>query len=325
MKHIQMTSTAYSIPAAGAGWSRRLGSLALIVLAAATLSACDSKEKKPGQALASVNGEEITVLQLNEELQRSGVGAGQQEQASKQLLEALIDRQLLLAEAAKDKTERDPKVMQAIERAKAMIVAQAYMQKRIGTIARPDKAEVSTYFEQNPVLFAQRKVLEMRQLVLATKDVGDDLKKATDSFKSLDEAAAWLDSHQVRYARSSVARSTSDLPPELSTKLLSIQRGQLFFVREGERTLLNVISDIKDAPATLEAAAPQIEQVLYNKKMKAAADAEVARLRSGAKIDYLNKSMAPGTAPAAPAAPATASPAATSSEDANARGVAGLK
>jgi EpsD family peptidyl-prolyl cis-trans isomerase len=78
-----------------------------------------AKEKKPGQALASVNGDEITVLQLNEELQRAGVQAGQQEVASKRLLEGLIDRQLLVAEATKEKLDRDPKVVQAIERARA--------------------------------------------------------------------------------------------------------------------------------------------------------------------------------------------------------------
>ncbi|HEU4371913.1 MAG TPA: SurA N-terminal domain-containing protein, partial [Telluria sp.] len=81
-----------------------------LIVAAAGLSACGNKASasKPGQALASVNGEEITVLQLNEELQRAGVGAGQQDAAGKQLLQALIDRQLLQHEAAREKLERDP-------------------------------------------------------------------------------------------------------------------------------------------------------------------------------------------------------------------------
>ncbi|MES2349838.1 MAG: EpsD family peptidyl-prolyl cis-trans isomerase [Pseudomonadota bacterium] len=319
-----MTTVAQSTPAV------RLACAALALVAVAGLSGCDSKEKKPGQALASVNGDEITVLQLNEELQRAGVGASQQDAASKQLLESLIDRQLLQSEAARDKTDRDPKVMQAIERAKAMIVAQAYLQKRVGTIARPDKAEVAAYFEKNPGFFTQRKTLEMRQLVLASKDVSDDLRKAIDGFKSIDEAAAWLDSHQVRYGRGQVSRTTADLPPEFSAKLLSMSKGQLFIVREGERTLLNVISDVKETPVTLEVAAPQIEQFLYNKKLKSATDAEVARLRAGAKIEYLNKTLAPkeATPPAAPAASPAASSAessASAAADANARGVAGLK
>jgi hypothetical protein len=83
---------------------------AALILVAATLSACGdkAKEKKPGQALASVNGEEVTVLQLNEELQRAGVTAAQQDTASKQLLQVLIDRQLLQEAAAKEKPRPRP-------------------------------------------------------------------------------------------------------------------------------------------------------------------------------------------------------------------------
>lgn len=82
----------------------RLLCAALVLLAAAGLSACGDKEKKPGQSLASVNGKEITILQLNEELQRAGVQSAQQANASKQLLESLIDRQLLQNEAEKEKS-----------------------------------------------------------------------------------------------------------------------------------------------------------------------------------------------------------------------------
>ena len=150
--------------------STRLAGTALLMLALA-LAGCGNKEKKAGQSLASVNGEEITVLQLNEELQRSGVQAARQEAASKQLLEVLIDRQLLQNEAAKEKLDRDPKVVQAVERAKALIVAQAYMQKRIGNLPRPDKAEVEEYYRKNPQFFANRKQFDMKQLVLSTADL----------------------------------------------------------------------------------------------------------------------------------------------------------
>ncbi len=306
----------------------------MLVMTAAILSACgDKAEKKPGQALASVNGEEITVLQLNDELGRVNPQAAQQEATRKQLLDALIDRQLLQSEAAKEKLDRDPKVLQAIERAKSTIVAQAYLQKRIGTVARPTKSEVEAYYTQNPNLFANRKQFDMRQLVLATSDVTDDVKKAIDSSKSLDEVAAWLEAHQVKFGRAQMARASTDLPPELNSRLLAMPKGQMFIIREGARSMLISINEIKDAPLALEQAAPQIEQFLFNKKNKEAADAAIKQLRSTAKIEYLNApagtapaATAPATA-AAPAAPAAA-PAATpapASDEAAARGVAGLK
>nr|WP_052140106.1 EpsD family peptidyl-prolyl cis-trans isomerase [Janthinobacterium lividum] len=304
---------------------------ALVLLTAVGMAACGNKEKKAGQALASVNGEEITVLQLNEEMQRANVQAVQQEAASKQLLESLIDRQLLLNEAVKEKMDRDPKVVQAVERAKSLIIAQAYMQKKIGALPRPGKAEVEAYFEKNPQYFSQRKQFDMRELIIASADMNDALKAAMDAAKSLDDVAAWLDTHQVKYGRTQLSRSSADLAPELSGKLLSMPKGQLFIIREGDRTLLISLVDIKDSPVTLAQAAPQIEQFLANKKTKEVADAELKRLRATAKIEYLNKPAAgkdaastAASASAALPASAPAAPAAVSNEM-NERGAAGLK
>ena len=127
-------------------------------------------------------------------------------------------------------------------------------------------------------------------------------------------------------------------PPyvELTKRLLAMPKGQMFIVREGTRSLLIAIADIKEAPVTLEQASAQIEQFLVNRKNKEAAEAEIKRLRSTAKIEYMNQPA--GAAPAAPAAPATpaapAAPAANAGTTApaegttagvNERGVAGLK
>lgn len=333
----------------------RLLSTAALVLAAASLAGCNNdkaKESKPGQALASVNGEEITVLQLNEEMQRAGVPAAQQSVASKQILQALIDRELLEGEAAKEKLDRDPKVMQAIERARSLIIAQAYMQKRLGEPVRPTPAEIEDYFNKNPQFFANRKQFAMNELIIAGADLTPEVRAAADGAKSLEEVAVFLDARNIKYGRAQVTRSTADLNPQLSGKLLAMPKGQLFVVREGDRAMLISIAEVRDAPVTLAVAAPQIGQYLMNKKNKELAAAEIQRLRGSAKIDYLNKEYAPSAttpgatvaptavAGSAPAAPAVAPDAAVAGQTSVAppaaeaagtdkaaldRGVAGLK
>lgn len=299
---------------------QRILTAGVILLTVAGLAACGGdKQKKVGQALASVNGEEITALQLNEELQRAGVPAAQQEVASKQLLEALIDRQVVENVALKEKIDRDPKVMQAVERAKALIISQAYMQKKLSGMAPPSKAEVEDYFNKHPELFSNRKQFDMRQLLIASKDMNDALKQVIDKSKSLDEVAAWMESNKIGFARAQVSRTTTDLAPELVAKLQSMPKGQLFIINEGERAMLMTIVDIKDVPVKLAAAAPQIEQYLVNTRAKDAAKQEMDRLRAAAKIEYLNQPAATAASGAASAASASASAAAT------ARGVAGLK
>jgi EpsD family peptidyl-prolyl cis-trans isomerase len=323
---------------------------AALILAAATLSACSDKAKqqKPGQALASVNGEEVTVLQLNEELQRANVTAAQQDAASKQLLQALIDRQLLQEAAAKENLDRDPKVMQAIDRARALIIAQAYLQKRVGSVAKPTPAEVEDYFNKHPDFFSNRKQFSMSEVVIAGPDLTPDVRGAVNTVKTLDEMAVWLDAHKIKFGRTEVTRSTADIPPQMSAKLLTMPKGQLFIVQDGPRAMFMAVTEVKDAPVSLQVASSQIEQFLVNKKNKDLAANELQRLRSSAKIEYLNKSMMPdpkatpapalsgGTElPAAAAAASTApvpaaeaapnAAAATSDKAALDRGVAGLK
>jgi peptidyl-prolyl cis-trans isomerase C len=255
---------------------------ALIV--AAGLSACSDKaaEKKPGQALASVNGEEVTVLQLNEELQRANVAANQQDAAGKQLLQVLIDRQLLQEAAARENLDRDPKVMQAVDRARALIVAQAYLQKRIGSIARPTPGEVEEYFNKNPTFFANRKQFSMNDLVIAAADLTPDVRAAADGARSLEEVAVWLDAHKIKYGRTQVTRSTADVPRQLSDKLLGMPKGQLFVVKEGPRAMFIAVADVKDAPVSLQVASPQIEQFLIKRRNQELASGELKRLRAGA-------------------------------------------
>jgi EpsD family peptidyl-prolyl cis-trans isomerase len=303
---------------------QRILTAGVILLTVAGLAACGGdKQKKVGQALASVNGEEITALQLNEELQRAGVPAAQQEAASKQLLEALIDRQVVENVALKEKIDRDPKVMQAVERAKALIISQAYMQKKLSGMAPPSKAEVEDYFNKHPELFSNRKQFDMRQLLISSKDMNDALKQVIDKSKSLDEVAAWMESNKIGFARAQVSRTTTDLAPELVAKLQSMPKGQLFIINEGERAMLMTIVDIKDVPVKLAAAAPQIEQYLVNTRAKDAAKQEMERLRAAAKIEYLNQPAAASAATAASGAASAAS--ASASAAATARGVAGLK
>lgn len=322
---------------------RRVASVLLALMVAGGLVACGGKSApKTGQAMVSVNGEEITALQVNDELQRTNVPAGQAQAVQQQVLESLIDRQLLLNEATKEKIDRDPKVVQSIERAKALILAQAYMQKKLVNQAKPTKAEIQAYYEQNPQFFAQRKQFDLRQLVIRGA-IGDDLKKFIDGAKSLDEVAAWMDNHKVAYVRNQIARSTSDLPPALSSKLLAMNKGQLFLVREGDNNTLMTITDVRDAAVDLTTAEAQIAQYLVNTRAKEAGQAEIKRLREAAKIEYLNKTPgapaagAPAAGAPAAGAPAAATPPATAEapaavapdaqvpDHAVQRGVAGLK
>jgi len=267
---------------------RRLLCIFLLLVTTTSLTACGNKEKKSGQALVRVNGEEITVLQINDELSRAEVPADQRQAATKQLLASLIDRQLLTEEAMRNKIHRAPEVIQAIERAKANIIEQAYLESITSKIAKPSTAEINSYFQAHPEYFAERKQFDMQQVVIATRDITEELKSIIKTAKTLDAVVAWLNKHHVRYARNQLSRNSTDLPEQMVAKLKDMPKGQLFIFQEGGNSLLNSIFDVKNSPVTLQIATPQIEQYLNNKKSREAVAAEISHLRSQAKIEYLH-------------------------------------
>jgi peptidyl-prolyl cis-trans isomerase C len=267
-------------------WSR-LRASSLLIFVVIGVSACGDKENMAGQALVRVNGDEITILQLNDEIKRAGMKTDMQDAEKKHLLESLIDRQLLTEEGSRINIDRTPEVLQTIERAKSQIISDAYLDFIVSKIAPPTEEEIDEYFQAHPEYFAQRKQFDMDQIIMATKDLDDEFKKFINSSKSLDEVAAWLDMHHVRYARGQLSRSSTDLPEPVITKLREMKKDQIFIINQGDNSLLSSIANVKDSPVTAQDAAPQIKQYLINKKSKQAADAEVARLRSLAKIEYL--------------------------------------
>lgn len=274
-------------------WSKIAKTGLVAVAVSLAVSGCGDKPhgNKASQSLVSVNGKEITVHQLNEELARANVQAAQKDAASKQILNALVDRQLLEQAAVKAKLDRDPNVMQAVERAKAQIVAQAYLQGKVASVAKPEKAEIEAFYKQNPAMFSERKLVEMEQLLLDSRQINDEFKTSLSGFKSLQEVAVWLDSKGVQYDRGEVARSVAELPPQISERLKDARKGQLFVIGMGPRTMLVQMDTVKDNPVSLADASPQIEQLLLNKKRKEAGEAELQRLRSEAKIEYLDSSI----------------------------------
>ncbi|HEX7645611.1 MAG TPA: EpsD family peptidyl-prolyl cis-trans isomerase [Noviherbaspirillum sp.] len=263
-------------------------------LAALGLAACSrsDSESKPGQALVRVNGDEVTVYQLNEELRQAGNADADPATQRKQLVAALVDRQLLVDEARKQKLDRDPNVVEAIERAKSQILAQAYLKTKVADLPKPDKAEIDAYYSAHPEFFAQRKLFEMHQFAVASKDFSNELKGVMDNAKSLDEVAAWLDAHKIDYAKSQAMRTSQELPPQILSKMQGPEKTEMFLLHNDSKTLLMSVTAVKDMPVGAEAAAPEIAQFLANKHGQEAADAELKRLHSTAKIEYLNPDIA---------------------------------
>jgi peptidyl-prolyl cis-trans isomerase C len=248
------------------------------------LSACGEKKSasSTSQVVAIVDGQEITIHQVNNELAKTGGS-----QVTKQLLDGLVARQLLVNAAKKDKLDADPAVLADMERARNLVLAQSYVASKLKSPARPLDQEVEDLYRENPDWFAQRKQYEFGQLVIARSNLTPELNTLMDQpGKRMDEVVAWLDSHRIQYARQQVVKTSADLPPQMNASLKTMERGALFVVLEGQTAILTSLQDVKNAPLSLAVATPQIIQYLVTQKQNQASEQLVERLKGEAKIEY---------------------------------------
>lgn len=268
----------------------------LILVAVGLVSSCGKKhgDDKLSQSVVSVNGDEVTVHQINNELSRANIQPGQQELASKQIAQALVDRQILVQEARKTKLDRNPQVMQVIESSKAQILAQAYLENKVSSIAKPSSAEVSDYRLKHADIFANRKIYitdEISFTVGATNLA--ELESLAKTAKSLKDVTNWLGLHQVKYAATRVAHAAETLPPAVLDKFSKMAIGQLMFINANGQTLAASVIEVKDVPISDKDSKPLIERIILEQKRKQVIALEMKRLRGVAKIEYINKKFDP--------------------------------
>ncbi len=263
------------------------------------MTACGKKhgDEKSSQSVVSVNGDEITVHQINNELQRGNVQPAQQEAAIKQIVQGLVDRQILVQAALKEKLDRKPPVMQAIENAKTQILAQAYLQNRVSSLVKPTSTEIADYRTQHVDIFANRKIYMTDEAVFSL-DAGntEQLQSIVKSAKTLKEVEQWLSAHQVKFAQRRVAHAAETLPPQLLTKFSQMALGQIVFINASGasgRTMAVSMAEVKEMPILEKDSKPLIEKILTEQKAKLTAEAEMKRLRGEAKIKYINKKYDP--------------------------------
>ena len=270
----------------------------LVPLAALSLCGCGdtntNTNTNTSKILVRVNEEEITTRQLEDELAHenpvndSNVAVTPAQR--NQTLEVLIDRKLLLKEARRQKLDRDPKVLQIIERYKTQAIVQAYLETQTGKIDQPTKNNVIEFFRSHPELFTHRKLLNVDQLSIASANFTNQLKGVMNAGKSLDQVEAWLTAHKIVYIRTAVSYDSAELPADIYNQLHSLAKNRLFVLKDGDRNLLSAVTKLVDNPVPPALEKMQIERFLMAKNMQEIAAKEIARLRPFAKLEYVDKS-----------------------------------
>lgn len=299
----------------------------VVVLTVVALSGCNnSRGAAATQVAVKVNKDEITVLQINEQLARlpSGISADQLDPATRRLLSSLINQQLLVQQAIERKLDRDPQVLGALESARLNILAQAYVQRVIAPQAKPTDQEVRQYYTENPALFAERKIYRLQELSIeANEEQEKAIERAAVSAKSLKQVADFLHERKIAFSADSGVRTAEQLPLAQLPQIAQLKQGQVLVFPAGKNHLTALEVVVSQAqPVDDKKAAPAIEQFLANHKREELAVNEVKRLRDAAKIEYVGDYAKYAAEPVAAAAPTTPIKASAPEHD---KGIAALR
>ncbi len=296
----------------------------LLVLTVVLTGGCDKQdaqttEIRNGQTVAQVDGQDITVHQLNYRL-RNVLGGQQgvdEQAATDAAARHLVDRELLVKRAMAAKRDREPNVMVAIEETRKDILAAAYLEGIADGAAPPTDTELLDYYDKHPLKYAQRKLYLVRQILTDNSVTRGDVETFAKQSPTAEQLAAWLQSRGTKFLVTVHTWAVDQLPDTLGQRLQTLRKGHAIMVAAADGLSINYLVDVRDAPQTFEQAKEAIAKTLLDERRRALQEAEIERLRKEAAITWYGefRERQTATAPAAetPAAPdATQAPAATS-------------
>ncbi|MFT3817047.1 MAG: EpsD family peptidyl-prolyl cis-trans isomerase [Rubrivivax sp.] len=285
---------------------RRLLSLVPILALAALAAGCGEKKKEPlpgNQVAARVNKEDLTLQQINLVLQQQrNLRPEQTDQASRQILERLIDQELAVQKAESLKLDAEPRVQQQIDAARRELIARAYAEKVSEGAAKPSPDEVHQYYQDKPALFSERRIYSIQELAIeARPDQAATLRERLAAAKSITEFIDFLKANDYRFAANQAVRAAEQLPMTVLEGLARMKDGQASINQGASGMVVTVLAGSRSQPVTEEQARPAIEQYLLNDRKRKLVEEDLKALRAAAKIEYLG-SFADAARPPASAA-----------------------
>jgi EpsD family peptidyl-prolyl cis-trans isomerase len=262
------------------------------VSAALALSGCDQVKKiagggKPtGQVVATVDGEEITSLQLRAELGNFGSrDPAIMKAAQQQALQRIILRKLLAKEAREMKLDKGTDYTLQVERGQETLLAQLYQRKLASQTSQPNRADAQAYVNAHPEMFANRRVFFVDQVIAAPSKIPPERLRP---LKTMDEVKALLAAEGVQYQENAVVLDTLTGNPQLVKAILGLPPGEVFVIPQGNSLLFNQVTATRETPFIGDMAEAFAMNALRGQKAQDYVAKKITDLRKAAepKITY---------------------------------------
>lgn len=269
-------------------------------LVAALLATTGCGKKATGQVVAVVNGDEITLDELNAEL--NGVNLAQnadKKLAMRQLLQQVVERRLLAQAAKEQGLDRDPAYVTQQRRMNEDLLVRMFAKKSADTIPVPTAAEIDKYIADHPMAFASRTRYKLDQIRFEMPADPAKLLKALEADHSMDAIMARLTSMGVKYERGSSALDSGAVAPAALKQVTSLPQGEPFITPTGRAVAVSVITGSEPLTVPEAQVRPLAVQALRNEKLNKIGETRLKEARAKSKIEYQPGYEAPPAKPAA--------------------------
>lgn len=272
----------------------------IIALAALPLAACG--KEATGQVAAVVNGEEITLQEINAELASRPVPDGVDKKLVQQAaLQKIVERRLLAQAAREDGLDQTPDYLLRERQLRDALLVQLMGQRAERALKVPDQQEIDRFIADNPLMFGERKILTIDRIQFALPQNMDELK-ALENDHSMDAVAARLRTMGIQFRRDTPRVDAATLGQQRLAQIKALPAGEPFVIPENGVVSVGVILAEAPSPVSDAEAKPIAVQALRKKMLAETVQQRLKQSRASAEIEYQ-----PGFAPAADKAAGPAS------------------
>jgi hypothetical protein len=271
-----------SLWTSGPGPRHRFVSIAAAAAGLLALAAC-SGEAPAGQVAARVNGVEITIAELNEEARARDLTLEKNPALRSALIQEMVDRKLLVAEAKAQELHRTPRHILAERRMGEILLVQQLLAGEESSELSPERLRV--FMAANPHAFAQR-VTARADLLSFSGQPPPSLRQELTSAKNPGEIEAKLGAAGVSFHRSQEVWDSADPASPLWGGQIAASKGTLVLLPRGGGTIAAILSEVTPQPI------PADQQVAVARALVSRSVAEqrmrklLEQARAGATISY---------------------------------------
>ncbi len=259
---------------------------ALMCLTAGAVMLTGCEKTAEGQVAAIVNGEEVTLQEINAALGEANIPEGVDKEAiQQQALQQIVDRRLLAQAAKEAGIDQDPAYLIRQRQLSEALLVRMYADKAGTTIKVPDQAEIDRYTEANPFTFANRTVYAVDQVIFpAPADLGD--LKQLEVANTLADVEKILTGMGIKFARKSAQMDSAQVPPAMMAQIVSLAPGEPFVIPTGGTVTASVIKDRQTVSFNPEQAGPVAVKAIRNEEMAKIMKQRLAEAKAKAEITY---------------------------------------